>query len=244
MTRLDAALGAHASVIRDLLSVLGIRRASLVGHSLGGGIAMVFFWQFPGRVERLALVSSGGLGPEVSPLLRSAALPGARLLLGAVANRRVIEGLHADGTRLHERGSGIGVQLQAIARAMRPLQSAGARDAFLQTLRAVIDQHGQRVSASDRLYLLEALPTLIVWGERDHTIPIAHGRATHAAIPESRFVSLPQAAHFPHLEDPAGLADALEEFLGSTEPAAIDEDAWQATLQGRGRLRRRAVPVG
>src|SRR3954471_20142435 len=73
----DYSLGAHATVIRDLLSALGVERASMVGHSLGGGVAMVFFWQFPERVERLALVSSGGLGPEVSPLLRSIALPGA-----------------------------------------------------------------------------------------------------------------------------------------------------------------------
>src|SRR5918998_1558303 len=73
----DYALGAHAAVIRDLLSALEIESATFVGHSLGGGIAMVFFWQFPHKVERLALVSSGGLGHEVSPLLRAAAIPGA-----------------------------------------------------------------------------------------------------------------------------------------------------------------------
>ncbi len=235
----DYSLGAHASVIRDLLTVLGIQRASLVGHSLGGGIAMVFFWQFPERVERLALVSSGGLGPEVSPLLRSAAVPGARGLLRAVANPRVIDAIDGSGRVLRSRGSGLGVQLRAVARAMRPLQTAGARDAFLQTLRAVIDVHGQRVSANDRLYLLEHMPTLVAWGERDATIPIAHGLAAHAAIPGSRFVGLPRAAHFPHLEDPEGLAAALRDFLETTEPARVDEETWQALLRDRGRLRRR-----
>lgn len=235
----DYSLGAHASVIRDLLSVLGINRASFVGHSLGGGIAMVFFWQFPERVERLALVSSGGLGPEVSPLLRSAAVPGAPTLLRAVANRRAISALHAGGGRLRARGSGVGVQLQAVARAMRPLETAGARDAFVQTLRAVIDRRGQRVSANDRLYLLDGIPTLVVWGERDSTIPIAHGRATHAAVPGSRLVTLPRAAHFPHLEDPAGLAGALRDWLETTEPAELDDAAWQAILRDRGQLRRR-----
>lgn len=235
----DYSLGAHASVIRDLLSTLGIERASVVGHSLGGGIAMVFFWQFPERVERLALVSSGGLGPEVSPLLRSAALPGARVLLGAVANRRVADGFELAGRRLRAQGSGLGVQLQAVARALRPLQTPGARDAFLHTLRAVIDRHGQRVSANDRLYLLEQVPVLVVWGERDATIPIAHGHATHAAVPHSRLVTLPKAAHFPHLEDPEGLAAALREFLESTEPSQIDESTWQATLRDRGGARRR-----
>src|SRR5690349_3530661 len=73
----DYSLGAHATVIRDLLSALGIERSTIVGHSLGGGVAMIFFWQFPERVERLALVSSGGLGRDVSPMLRTAALPGA-----------------------------------------------------------------------------------------------------------------------------------------------------------------------
>src|SRR3712207_2204342 len=74
----DYSLGAHAAAIRDLLAVIGIDRATFVGHSLGGGVALQFFYQFPQRVERLALVSSGGLGREVSPMLRTAALPGVK----------------------------------------------------------------------------------------------------------------------------------------------------------------------
>ena len=101
----DYSLGAHAAVIRDLLSALGIERSTMVGHSLGGGIAMVFFWQFPERVERLALVSSGGLGDDVSPLLRSAALPGASALLSLACSRRVTSALESAGERLRGRGS-------------------------------------------------------------------------------------------------------------------------------------------
>src|SRR5687767_8166109 len=157
----DYSLGAHAAVIRDLLSALGIERATMVGHSLGGGVAMVFFWQFPHRVERLALVSSGGLGDAVSPLLRTAALPGAAAAIGVAAHPRLTDTLARAGASLERRGSDLGVQLQAVARALRPLEAAGARQAFVQTLRAVIDPHGQRVSATDRLYLLEAVPTLI-----------------------------------------------------------------------------------
>src|SRR3954452_18590778 len=129
----DYSLGAHASVIRDLLSALGIERATMVGHSLGGGVAMVFFWQFPERVERLALVSSGGLGREVSPLLRSAAMPGAPALLAVAAHGRVTRGLERAGAALHERGSGLGVQLQAVARALRPLGGPGARAGLAHT---------------------------------------------------------------------------------------------------------------
>ena len=237
----DYSLGAHASVIRDLLSALGVRRATIVGHSLGGGVAMVFFWQFPERVERLALVSSGGLGDQVSPLLRSAALPGASALLSLAAHGRVTAALERAGARLHERGSGLGVQLQAIARALRPLGGPAAREAFSHTLRAVIDLRGQRVSATDRLYLLEAVPTLIAWGERDRTIPVEHGLAAHAAVPHSRFVKLAGAAHFPHLEAPGALAAALHDFIATTEPAALDEAAWQRLLRERSVARPRAA---
>jgi pimeloyl-ACP methyl ester carboxylesterase len=237
----DYSLGAHAAVIRDLLSALGIDRATVVGHSLGGGIAMVFFWQFPERVERLALVSSGGLGDRVSPLLRSAALPGASALISLAGHRRVTDGLDRAGGALRDRGSPLGVQLQAIARALRPLGSAGAREAFVQTLRAVIDRHGQRVSATDRLYLLRDVPTLIAWGDRDRTIPVEHGRAAHRAIPGSRFVTIPGAAHFPHLERPAELAEALADFIAATEPARFDDDTWPALLRGRSAARPRSA---
>src|SRR6478672_6459907 len=135
----DYSLGAHACSIRDLLTTIGIERATVVGHSLGGGVAMQFFYQFPQRVERLALVSSGGLGHDVSPMLRGAALPGAAAGIWLVANRRVRAAIERAGERMRARGIRKGIYLQAIARAMRPLQEAAARRAFLQTLRAVID---------------------------------------------------------------------------------------------------------
>ncbi len=222
----DYSLGAHAASIRDLLAAIGVDRATIVGHSLGGGVAMQFFYQFPQRVERLALVSSGGLGHEVSPLLRTAALPGASALLSLAAHRRVLSTMMDAGERLRRRGSAKGVYLQAIARALRPLEEPSARHAFLQTLRSVIDARGQRVSATDRLYLLNSMPTLIVWGERDNTIPIAHGRDMHQVVPGSRFETLPRAAHFPNLEDPEGLAAVLRDFIETTEPADIDDSDW------------------
>ena len=229
----DYSLGAHAAAIRDLLAAIGIDRATIVGHSLGGGVAMQFFWQFPERTERLALVSSGGLGHDVSPLLRSAAVPGASPLLRVAANRRVVSAIDAVGGYLRERGSGTGVYVQAIARALRPLERQGAREAFLQTLRSVIDVRGQRVSARDRLHLLDGFPTLIVWGGRDQTIPISHGLDAHAAVPGSRFETLPAAAHFPHLEDPDGLAAVLRDFLETTRPARIDHADWGNRVNAR-----------
>ena len=235
----DYSLGAHAASIRDLLAAIGVDRATIVGHSLGGGVAMQFFYQFPQRVERLVLISSGGLGQEVSPMLRTAALPGMSALLALTIKPRRLAALARAGRRLDERGVRAGVYLRAVARALAPLENADARGAFMHTLRAVIDVHGQRVSATDRLYLLESLPTLIVWGERDNTIPLSHGAAAHEAIPHSRFRTLPRAAHFPHLEDPQGLSEVLREFMGDTRPGVIEDGDWGAILARRSPRSRR-----
>jgi len=212
----DYSLGAFASGIRDLLVAGGHDRATFVGHSMGGGIAMQLAYQFPEMCERLVLVSSGGLGREVSLMLRAAALPGADLALrlGAARAARLLPPT---------------TQLSEVARSLASLAEKSTRQAFLHTLRAVIDANGQRVSALDRLYLAAEVPTLIVWGERDRIIPVRHGRAAHGLIPGSRLVVFPRAGHFPHLEEPVGFAAALTEFLDSTRPTRLD----------RGRLRRR-----
>jgi pimeloyl-ACP methyl ester carboxylesterase len=235
----DYSLGAHAASIRDLLTALGVERATLVGHSLGGGVAMQFFYQFPARVERLVLVSSGGLGHEVSPMLRTAALPGMSGVLSLAAHPRLLGAMWATGSRLRRVGVRHGAYVQAVARALRPLEQPQAREAFLQTLRAVIDVQGQRVSATDRLYLLESMPTMIVWGERDNTIPLQHGRSAHEAIPNSRFRTLAGAAHFPHLEDPDALVRVLREFLSDTQPCEMDDADWGELLARRSIRKRR-----
>jgi pimeloyl-ACP methyl ester carboxylesterase len=237
----DYSLGAHAASIRDLLTTIGVERATIVGHSLGGGVAMQFFYQFPQRTERLVLISSGGLGHEVSPLLRGAALPGSAALLRLATRPRLVSAIAGSGTRLRAGGNSTGIYLQAVARALGPLQEKGSRRAFLETLRSVIDVHGQRVSARDRLYLLGQMPTLIVWGERDRTIPIAHGLEAQHSIPNCRFETLPRAAHFPNLEDPEGLATILGDFLASTSPALIEDSDWADVIAQRARRLRPAA---
>jgi pimeloyl-ACP methyl ester carboxylesterase len=234
----DYSLGAHAASIRDLLTTIGVERATIVGHSLGGGVAMQFFYQFPQRTERLVLISSGGLGHDVSPLLRAAALPASAALLRVATRPRVVGALAGAGSRLRARGNSTGVYLQAVARALGPLQEPGSRRAFLQTLRSVIDVQGQKVSARDRLYLLGEMPTLIVWGERDRTIPLAHGLEAQRSVPNCRFETLPRAAHFPNLEDPEGLAAVLDDFLATTSPAHIVDSEWRDVIAQRARLRR------
>jgi len=237
----DYSLGAHAAGIRDLLTTIGVERATIVGHSLGGGVAMQFFYQFPQRTERLVLISSGGLGREVSPFLRGAALPGVSPLLRLAAQPPLVEAIAGAAGWMRARGNKKGVYLEAVARALRPLQEPGARRAFLQTLRSVIDVHGQHVSARDRLYLLGEMATLIVWGERDRTIPLRHGYEAEETIPRCRFETLPRAAHFPHLEDPDGLAAVLGDFIATTAPVHIEDSDWAAVLNQRAKRRLRAV---
>ena len=227
----DYSLGAHASGVRDVLSALDVPRATVVGHSLGGGVAMQFAYQFPERCERLVLVSSGGLGREVHLLLRAAALPGADYVLPLLSSRHVVRvgrGVGAVLGRVRLRPSG---DIDALARGWASLDNQGSRQAFLHTVRAVIEPAGQRVNAGDRLYLAAALPTLIVWGERDSIIPLEHGRAAHAAMPGSRFVVFPGAGHMPHVDDPERFAAVLTEFCATTEPVQLAADHWRPLLR-------------
>jgi pimeloyl-ACP methyl ester carboxylesterase len=223
----DYSLGAHAAGVRDLLSALGIDRVTVVGHSLGGGIAMQFAYQFPERCERLVLVSSGGLGREVHLVLRAAALPGADYVLPALTSTRLLGVGRGVGGLLRRLRLSPPEDLQVLADGFASLDNAGSRQAFLHTVRAVIEPSGQRVSAQDRLSLAALLPSLIVWGENDSIIPVEHGTAAHEAMPGSRLEVFPGAGHMPHDADPERFAALLIEFCRTTEPAQLTADHWQ-----------------
>ncbi|MGH2944862.1 MAG: alpha/beta fold hydrolase [Solirubrobacteraceae bacterium] len=220
----DYSLGAYASGVRDLLIALGHRRATVVGHSLGGGIAMQLAYQFPERVERLVLVSSGGLGPELNLMLRAASLPGAELVLPLLCRPGLMNASAAVGRALGRVGFRPGPDLQGIAEGLASLGQVDARRAFLHTVRSIIDLAGQRVSATDRLYLAAELPVLLVWGERDPMIPVAHGRAAHESMPHSRLEVFEGAGHFPFNDDPERFVAVLRDFVATTEPARFDEE--------------------
>jgi pimeloyl-ACP methyl ester carboxylesterase len=218
----DYSLGAYAVSLRDLLIVLGHRRASVVGHSLGGGIAMQFAYEYPVFAERLVVVDSGGLGRDVHPLLRAATLPGAELVLPLLVHPRVLGLGEAVGQVLARLGLRAGPDIAEMARGYASLGDAEARAAFLHTVRAVIDVSGQRVSAADRLYLTSLLPTLIVWGRKDPLIPVAHAELAHESMPGSRLAVFEGTGHFPHLDEPIRFAALLRDFLEGTEPARFD----------------------
>jgi pimeloyl-ACP methyl ester carboxylesterase len=219
----DYSPAAHAATLRDLLDRLGIARVTIVGHSLGGGIALEFCYLFPDRVDRLVLVGSGGLGRQVSPVLRSATLPGAEWVLPVIASPWVRGGAAAVGRVLSLAGWRASHDIRAAWEGFTSLGDADSRRAFLATTRAVMDPGGQRVSATDYLPDLVGLPVLVVWGTRDLVIPPAHAARAREAIPGCRIELFEGAGHFPHLDAPERFADALRAFMREPGRAAATD---------------------
>ena len=226
----DYSLGAHASGLRDLLLTLDVRTATIVGHSFGGGVAMQLAYQHPELCDRLVLVGSGGLGREVSWLLRLVTLPLAEQTMPLLFPRWFAESGTGVSRFLRRRGLSA-PRLGEMWRAYSSLAGAENRKAFVRTIRTVIDPGGQTVSALDRVYLAAHLPTLIVWGANDQIIPVAHAHAAHAAIPGSRLEILPGVGHFPHTEAPEEFLTALTDFLTTTESGASGGRSFREILQ-------------
>jgi pimeloyl-ACP methyl ester carboxylesterase len=185
---------------------------------------MQFAYQFPERCERLVLVSSGGLGQDVHPMLRAATLPGSELVLPLLAHTRLLETISLVPRALGKLGFRAGPDMTEIAHGYQSLSNAEARNAFIHTVRAVIDPTGQRVDASDRLYLASKMPTLIVWGERDRVIPVEHAQTAHDGMPGSRLELFEDSGHFPQLHRPLEFARVLGSFMDETEGAQLDTD--------------------
>ncbi|MFI5040600.1 MAG: alpha/beta fold hydrolase [Acidimicrobiales bacterium] len=226
----DYSLGAYASGIRDLLVVLGKERVTLVGHSLGGGVAMQFAYQFPEWAQRLVLVASGGLGKEVSPILKAVTLPGAEFVLPLLLHRRIRETAELPGAMARRVGWRPSDTLAEVWRSYTTLTDRHGQMAFIHTVRSVIDIAGQRVSAHDRLYLAEAVPTLIVWGDQDRIIPVAHAYRAAEAIHGARLEILEGAGHFLPWRDADRFLPVLEDFLKTTTPAHVPDERWRELL--------------
>nr|WP_037618635.1 alpha/beta hydrolase [Streptomyces aureus] len=229
--RADYSVAAYANGVRDLLATLDIESATLVGHSLGGGVAMQFAYQFPERTERLILVSAGGVGGEVTPALRAVSLPGAHLLLSA---------LRLPGMSLHV---GLFLRLMRLVDAdlardapellnlVDALPDATSRSAFIRTLRGVVDWRGQAVTMLDRCYLTEGMPTMLLWGDRDGVVPVRHAHGAHEAMPGSRLEIFEGAGHFPFHSDPARFLALVQEFTSTTGAADWSRETWRQLLR-------------
>ena len=230
--RADYSVGGYANGMRDLLTVLGIDRVTVVGHSFGGGVAMQFAYQFPERTERLILVGSGGLGPEVSPAIRAITTPGFQQAMGVLtlpgvrhAGRAGLRALAATGIRATR-------DLAEVAEIYDSFKDPRTRAAIRHVVRAVVDWRGQIVTMSDRAYLTEAMPMCVVWGRNDLVIPVRHANHAATLAPTARVEIIPNAGHFPHKDHPQRFVKIVNDFIRTTEPATYERGRWRELLDG------------
>lgn len=229
--RADYSVGGYANGMRDLLTVLGIDKVTVVGHSFGGGVAMQFAYQFPERTERMMLVASGGLGPEVTPIIRAITTPGYHQVMSVltapgvrhvgIAGMRALSGTGWRSTR----------DLAEVADIFDTFKDPNARHAIRHVVRAVVDWKGQIVTMADRAYLTDAMPMSVVWGRDDKVIPVRHASNAAALAPLARIEVIPNAGHFPHKDHPQRFAKILHEFIRSTQPATYSRAKWRNLLR-------------
>ncbi|MFC7496024.1 MULTISPECIES: alpha/beta fold hydrolase [unclassified Nocardioides] len=239
--RADYSVGGYANGMRDLLTVLGIDKATVVGHSFGGGVAMQFAYQFPERTERLVIVASGGLGPEVHPGIRAITTPGFHEAMGVLT----LPGLRHLGIAGMRTLAAIGLKqtrdFGEAARIFDSFKDPATRHATRHVVRAVVDWRGQIVTMADRAYLSEAMPMCVVWGRDDRVIPVRHANTAAELAPNARVEVIPGAGHFPHHDDPERFCQVLEEFVRTTEPATYSRARFRALLKNGGPVPLEAV---
>ncbi|WP_232679170.1 alpha/beta fold hydrolase [Nocardioides sp. R-C-SC26] len=229
--RADYSVGGYANAMRDLLTVLGIDKVTVVGHSFGGGVAMQFAYQFPERTERMMLVASGGLGPEVTPIIRAITTPGYHQLVGVLTVPGVrhlgiagLRGLASTGWKSTR-------DLAEIAEIYETFRDPDARAAIRHVVRAVVDWRGQIVTMADRAYLTEAMPMAVVWGRDDKVIPVRHASNAAALAPNARIEVIPNAGHFPHKDHPERFVKILHDWISTTRPAVYSRAKWRTLLR-------------
>ena len=229
--RADYSVGGFANGMRDLLTVLGIDKATVVGHSFGGGVAMQFGYQFPERTERLVLVGSGGLGPEVSPAIRAITTTGFHQFMGLLT----LPGIRQVGTGSLRALSRTGVKqfrdFDEVASIYDSFRDPAARAAVRHVVRAVVDWQGQIVTMSDRAYLTDAMPMCVIWGDQDRVIPVSHAERAADLAPNARVEILPNAGHFPHKDHPERFVKILHDFIRTTRPATYSRARWRRLLE-------------
>jgi pimeloyl-ACP methyl ester carboxylesterase len=228
--RADYSVGGYANGMRDLLTVLGVDTATVVGHSFGGGVAMQFAYQYPERTERLVLVGSGGLGPDVTPAIRAITTPGFHQLM-ALLSAPGLRHVATATMRLLARSRISQVRdLGEVADIYDSFKDPRTRAAIRHVVRAVVDWRGQIVTVADRAYLTEAMPMCVVWGADDMVIPVSHASNASALAPSARIEIVPNAGHFPHRDHPERFVKIVRDFMRSTEPSRYDRERWRQLL--------------
>ena len=229
--RADYSIGAFANGMRDLITVLGIDKVTVVGHSFGGGVAMQFAYQFPERTERLVLVGSGGLGPEVSAAIRAITVTGFYQVMGALT----LPGVRHVGSTGLKALSRTGLDqfrdYDEVAAIFESFRDPRARAAIRHVVRAVVDWQGQIVTMADRAYLTDAMPMCVIWGDKDRVIPVSHAARAAELAPKARVEVIPNAGHFPHKDHPERFAKIVQDFVRTTRPASYSRARWRRLLE-------------
>jgi len=227
--RADYSVGGYANGMRDLLTVLGIDKVTVVGHSFGGGVAMQFAYQYPERTERMILVSPGGLGREVALAIRAITLPGFHQVMGVVTMpgvRHVVTGgLKALSTAAPTR------DLDEVAAIIDSFRDPASRRAIRHVVSAVVDWRGQVVTMVDRAYLTQAMPMCVIWGSEDRVIPVKHAALAAEVAPSAVVELIANAGHFPHKDHPQRFVKILNDFVRTTRPASYSRARWRRLLQ-------------
>ena len=228
--RADYSIGGYANGMRDLLTVLGIETVSVVGHSLGGGVAMQFAYQFPERTERMILLAPGGIGPDVTPAIRAVTLPFFRQWMGLLTLPGIrhvgvlgLRGLAATGIPATR-------DLGEVAAIYDSFRDPATRAAISHVVRSVIDWKGQIVTMADRAYLTTAMPMCVIWGTEDHVIPASHAEIARAIAPGAEVELVARAGHFPHRDHPDHVVRLISDFVETTQPACFERDDWREML--------------
>ena len=237
--RADYSIGGYANGMRDLLALLDVNRVTVVGHSLGGGVAMQFAYQYPHLVDRFVLVGSGGLGRSVSPAIRALTLPGARPVVASVSSRRIRKITVPVLMKLHATGWKGTQDLGGFAEVYESLGDRRARAAFQHVLRAAVDWRGQVITMIDRAYLAEHMPAMVMWGRKDLAIPVKHAYAAKELLPRARLHIFDDSGHMPHEDEPEGFADALSNFMLDMPVAHWDPVAFREAMVAGAPQRRR-----
>lgn len=242
--RADYSIGGYANGMRDLLGVLGVTRATVVGHSLGGGVAMQFAYQYPELTERLVLVAPGGFGPEVAPAIRLVTTPGFHQAMG-VLTLPGIRHLGGAGVRALARCPVAAMwDLDEVANVYESFRDKRQRAAIRHVVRAVVDWKGQVITIVDRAYLTADMPICIIWGEQDHVIPVQHVQTARDVAPTARIEVLPNSGHFPHKSHPDRFVKVVHGFIKETQPASYSKALWRRHLRSGGRSDLRRAEAG
>ncbi len=229
--RADYSVGGYANGMRDLLTVLGVDKVTVVGHSFGGGVAMQFAYQFPERTERMVLVAPGGLGPEVTPAIRMITLPGFHQAMGVVTMPGLRQLTKASLRALSTSGIAKTRDLDEVAEIVDSFKDPRTRRAIRHVVSAVVDWRGQIVTMVDRAYLTQAMPMCVIWGTDDAVIPVRHAGIAAEFAPGATVEVIANAGHFPHKDHPQRFVKIVDEFVRSNPAAAYHRGRWRTLLR-------------